>query len=142
MEGRVSKKLCCSTAFDLRHFSVSIPLLQQTHPGQHHPLSFSRDQEEVHALHRTFGCSEIEVEVEHVWAAMVVAVRGAQLPHEVGLQQRVRGDPDGAPVEPARRHALLRLDPVTEPLGAISDAAQVGRPPRAFLPSTQPARLV
>lgn len=72
----------------------------------------------------------------------MVAVRGAEPPHEVGVQQRVRGDPDDAQVERARRHALVRLDPVAEPLGGdLRRGAGVRpRPPPARVPLEHTAR--
>ena len=79
-------------------------------------------------LQCTFASCEIEVEVDNVGAA-TEALRGAQLPPEVSVQQRVRRYPDGSPIEAARRDAPFRLDPVDEPLGAdLRRGARVGAP--------------
>lgn len=61
----------------------------------------------------TFTGGEIEVKIDHV-GATAVARGGAQLLPEVGVQQRIGGDTERAPVQPTCLHALLRLHPVLD----------------------------
>lgn len=63
----------------------------------------------------TFPGGQIEVEVDNVGASPVTR-RGAELGSELRLEERVRGDADGIPIDPAGAHALVSLDVPRHPL--------------------------
>lgn len=88
----------------------------------------------------TFSSSKVEVQINDV-GAVLVALRGAQLPCKLRLEERIRGDPYGVPVHATCLHAPISLNMILDSLHhhLRSPALVLGRLSAALISTLQHA---